>query len=83
MTWPARLDQAAAGDHRICPAWVLLRQLVAALARQVSAGRRALYIVGGPSAGKALRRPSAGRTAKLWYGPSGTCDIEEDESVIA
>src|SRR5215470_1671740 len=40
------LDQAAVGDQRISPEWFLLRQPVAALARQISAGRRALYIAG-------------------------------------
>jgi hypothetical protein len=73
-----RLDQAAIGDHRISPAWVLLRQPAAALARRMSAGRRALYIVGETFGGKGTQEAIGWQDGRLWYGPSGTCDIEAD-----
>ncbi len=41
----ARLDQETIDDQRICVGW-LLRQPVAALARQITASRWALYIIG-------------------------------------
>lgn len=72
------LDQAAVGDHRISPSWVLLRQPVAALARQVSAGRRALYIAGETFAGPGIQEAIGWQDGRLLYGPSGTCDIEAD-----
>jgi len=75
----ARLDQATAGDHRISPAWLLLRQPVAALARLVSAGRRALYIVaetfGGDGTQEAIgwqdgssgtARPEPATSRRIW-----------------
>src|SRR5258708_4884127 len=74
----ARLDQATADDHRISPAWFLLRQPVAALARQVSVGRRALYIVGETFGGEGTQEAIGWQDGKLWYGPSGTCDVEAD-----
>jgi hypothetical protein len=72
------LDQAATGDDRINPAWVLLRQPVAALARQMSAGRRTLYIVGETFGGEGTQEAIGWQDGRLWYGPSGTCDIEAD-----
>jgi hypothetical protein len=72
------LDQAVVGDDRISPAWVLLRQPVAALARQVSAGRRALYIADETFGGEGTQEAIGWQDGRLWYGPSGTCDIEAD-----
>jgi hypothetical protein len=74
----AGLDQAAVGDDRINPGWVLLRQPVAALARQVSAGRRALYIAAETFAGPGIQEAIGWQDGVLLYGPSGTCDIEAD-----
>lgn len=72
-----RLDPSAVGDDRIPASWVL-KQPVAALARSISAGRTALYIVsetfGGPGTSEAV----AWRDGELLYGPAGTCDIEPD-----
>jgi hypothetical protein len=74
----AALDQAAVGDERICPQWPLLRQPAAALARQLSAGRRALYIVAETFGGAGTQEAIGWQDGRLLYGPSGTCDIEAD-----
>jgi len=74
----AALDQAAAGDERISSQWPLLRQPVAALARQLSAGRRALYIVAETFGGPGTQEAIGWQDGRLLYGPSGTCDIEAD-----
>jgi hypothetical protein len=72
-----RLDPAAVGDNRIPANWEL-QQPVAALARSISAGRTALYIInetfGGPGTSEAI----AWKDGELLYGPAGTCDIEPD-----
>jgi len=72
-----QLDPSAVGDDRIPADWNL-RQPVAALARSISAGRKALYIVsetfGGPGTSEAI----AWKDGELLYGPAGTCDIEPD-----
>jgi hypothetical protein len=73
-----RLDQAAIGDRRINPAWVFVRQPVAALARRMPAGRRALYIVGETFGGDGTQEAIGWQDGRLWYGPSGTCDLEAD-----
>jgi hypothetical protein len=72
------LDQTAIGDDRINPAWVLLRQPVAALARRMSQGRRALYVVGETFGGEGTQEAIGWQDGRLWYGPSGTCDLEAD-----
>jgi hypothetical protein len=74
----AGLDQAAVGDERISLRWPLLRQPVAALARQLSAGRRALYIAGETFGGPGIQEAIGWQDGRLLYGPSGTCDIERD-----
>lgn len=74
----AVLDQAAVGDERIRSGWPLLRQPVAALARQLSAGRRALYIAAETFGGAGIQEAIGWRDGRLLYGPSGTCDIEAD-----
>ena len=72
-----RLDPSAVGDDRIPANWGL-KQPVAALARSLSAGRTALYIVnetfGGPGTSEAI----AWKDGELLYGPAGTCDLEPD-----
>ena len=71
------LDPAAVGEDRIPANWGL-KQPVAALARSISAGRTALYIVnetfGGPGTSEAI----AWKDGELLYGQAGTCDIEPD-----
>jgi hypothetical protein len=74
----AGLDPAAVGDERVSPRWPLLRQPVAALARQVSAGRRALYIAGETFGGPGIQEAVGWQDGRLLYGPSGTCDVEAD-----
>ena len=72
-----RLDQARAGEDRISPGW-LLRQPVAALARQISADRKVLYIVGETFGGVGTQEAIGWQEGRMMYGPSGTCDIEAD-----
>jgi len=72
------LVETEVGDNRISPDWPLLRQPVTALARQMSAGRRALYIVGETFAGEGIQEAIGWSDGKLMYAPSGTCDLEED-----
>jgi hypothetical protein len=72
----AGLDPDAVGDERISPRWPLLRQPAAALARQVSAGRRALYIAGETFGGAGIQEAIGWQDGRLLYGPSGTCDLE-------
>ncbi|MCW2936267.1 MAG: hypothetical protein JWM19_7229 [Actinomycetia bacterium] len=74
----AGLDPAAVGDERISPRWPLLRQPVAALARQLSAGRRALYIAGETFGGTGIQEAIGWQDGWLLYGPSGTCDLEPE-----
>lgn len=62
----------------ICPGWVLLRVTVAALARRMSAGGRALYIVGETFGGPGIQEAAGWRNGEPWYGPCGTSDIEAD-----
>lgn len=73
----AMLDPRAMGDERISSNWVL-QQPVAALARRMSAGRRALYIFGETAGGPGTQEAIGWQDGQLCYGPSGTCDIEID-----
>ena len=73
----ARVDPAAVGDERIPSGW-MLRQPVAALARALSADRQVLYIVSETAGGPGTKEAIAWCRGRLIYGPSGTCDIEED-----
>jgi hypothetical protein len=73
----ARLGEAAAGDPRIGGGW-RLRPPVAALAREISEGRRVLYIVGETFGGPGIQEAAGWQDGRLWFGPSGTCDIEAD-----
>jgi hypothetical protein len=72
-----RLDPSAIGDERIPANWVL-RQPVAALARTMSHDRKVLYIFSETAAGPGTKEAIAWYERRLLYGPSGTCDIEED-----
>jgi len=58
--------------------WLLLREPVIALARQISAGRRVLYIAGETFAGVGTQEAIGWQEGRLIYGPSGTCDFEAD-----
>lgn len=73
----AWLDSADRG-HRADPGWVLLRQPVAVLARQLSVGGRALYIAGETFGGPGIQEAAGWQDGELWYGPCGTSDIEAD-----
>lgn len=69
-----RLDPGAGAG--ICPGWVLLRVAVAALARRMSEGGRALYIVGETFGGPGIQEAAGWRDGEPWYGPCGTSDTE-------
>ena len=71
-----RLDPSGRGGT--CPGWVLLRRPVAALARQLSAGGRALYIVSETFGGPGIQEAAGWQDGEPWYGPCGTSDIEAD-----
>jgi hypothetical protein len=71
------LDPAAVGDERIPGDWVF-RQPVAALAREISHDRKVLYIFSETAGGPGTKETIAWHKGRLLYGPSGTCDIEED-----
>jgi hypothetical protein len=71
------LDPGAVGDERIPGNWAL-RQPVAALARAMSHDRSVLYIFSETAGGPGTKEAIAWHKCKLLYGPSGTCDIEED-----
>jgi hypothetical protein len=73
----SRLDPGAIGDERIPGNWVL-QQPVAALARAISHDRTVLYIFSETAGGPGTKEAIAWHRGKLLYGPSGTCDIEED-----
>jgi hypothetical protein len=71
-----RLDPPGRGGT--CPGWVLLRRPVAALARRLSAGGRALYVVSETFGGPGIREAAGWQDGEPWYGPRGTSDIEAD-----
>ena len=71
------LDQNAIGDERIPGNWNL-QQPVAALARDLSHDRSALYLCSETWAGTGMQESIAWRAGKVLYGPSATCDIEAD-----
>jgi hypothetical protein len=73
----SRLDPRAIGDERIPGNWVL-RQPVAALARAMSHDRRVLYMFSETAGGPGTKEAIAWYEGRLLYGPSGTCDVEED-----
>jgi hypothetical protein len=66
------------GRAETCPGWVLLRRPVAALTRQLSAGGRALYIVGETFGGRGIQEVAGWLDGEPWYGPCGTSDTEAD-----
>jgi hypothetical protein len=74
----AWLEDADDGGHGVGPGWVLLRQPVTALARRLSAGGRALYVVGETFGGPGIQEAAGWRDGELWYGPCGTSDIGAD-----
>ena len=89
MALPARLamlpvtsDMAVqldpSGRGGTCPGWVLLRWPVAALARQLSAGGRALYIVSETFGSLGIQEAAGWQDGEPWYGPCGASEIEAD-----
>lgn len=74
----AWLEDADDGDYGVGPDWILLRQPVAAVARRLSAGGRALYVAGETFGGPGIQEAAGWRDSELWYGPCGTSDIEAD-----
>lgn len=72
----ARLDPGDACGT--CPGWVLLRVPVAALARHLSVGGRALYIVGETFGGPGIQEAAGWQDGESWFGPYGTSDTEAD-----
>jgi len=64
-------------DDRIQPDWTL-RRAVARLAERMSADRQVLYVFGETWAGPGIQEAAGWRAGRLFYGPSGTCDLEAD-----
>lgn len=71
------LDRAAVGDDGIPVGWAL-RPPVAALARTMSAGRTALYLISETFGGPGVKEAIAWTDGELLYGPSGTCETDAD-----
>lgn len=72
----AWLDPGVEGG--ICPGWVLLRVPVAALARRMSVGGRALYVVGETFGGPGIQEAAGWQDGESWISPCGTSDTEAD-----
>jgi hypothetical protein len=64
-------------DDRIQPDWTL-RRAVATLAERMSADRQVLYVFGETWAGSSIQEAAGWREGRLFYGPTGTCDLEAD-----
>jgi hypothetical protein len=64
-------------DDRIKPDWIL-RQAVATLAEHMSAERRVLYVFGETFGGPGTQEAIGWYQGRLFYGPTGTCDLEAD-----
>jgi hypothetical protein len=72
----ARLDLPGRGGT--CPGWGLLLRPVAVLARQLSAGGRALYIVSETFGGPGMQEAAGWQDGEPCYGPCGTSDLAAD-----
>jgi hypothetical protein len=79
---PVTSDMAVWLDRSVrsktCPGWVLLQQPVAGLARRLSAGGRALYIVSETFGGRGIQEAAGWQNGEPWYGPCGTSDTAAD-----
>jgi hypothetical protein len=64
-------------DERIQPDWTL-RRAVAELAERMSADRQVLYVYGETWAGPGIQEAAGWHEGRLFYGPTGTCDLEVD-----
>ena len=64
-----QLEPGAVGDERIPPSWAL-RQPVAALARSISAGRMALYLISETFGATVLKEAIAWQDDRLLFGPA-------------
>jgi hypothetical protein len=77
----ALLTEFAAGepddDDRVRHGWILKRR-VCRLARDLSAGRRVLYIAGETFGGPGCQEGIGWSDGRQVYGPCGTCDSEWD-----
>jgi hypothetical protein len=62
---------------RIQPDWIL-RQAVATLAERMSADRQVLYVFGETWAGPGAQEAVGWYQGRLFYGPTGTCELEAD-----
>lgn len=72
------LDRAGDRDGEAWAGWLLLRAPVAALARRLSAGGRALYIAGETFGGPGIQEAAGWREGEQWCGPCGTSDSAVD-----
>ncbi len=73
----ARRPGQPGAERRIRPGWKL-RERIAELARQISADRRALYVLGETFGGPGAQEAIAWQDGQVLLGPLGTCDIEAD-----
>ena len=71
------LGAADPNDDRIKPGWIL-RRAVATLAERMSADRKVLYVFGETFGGPGTQEAVGWDEGRLFYGPTGTCDLEAD-----
>jgi hypothetical protein len=71
------LGAADPNDDRIKPGWIL-RRAVATLAEHMSADRKVLYVFGETFGGPGIQEAVGWYEGRLFYGPTGTCDLEAD-----
>ena len=74
------LGAADPNDDRIKPGWIL-RQAVATLAEHLSADRKVLYVFGETFGGPGTQEAVGWCEGRLFYGPTGTCDLEADREL--
>jgi hypothetical protein len=68
---------AGPDDERVHRGWIL-KQRVCGLAQDLSADRRVLYVAGETFGNLCCQEAIGWQDAQLVYGPSGTCDHEND-----
>jgi hypothetical protein len=71
------LGAADPNDDRIKPGWIL-RRAVATLAERMSADRKVLYVFGETFGRPGTQEAVGWDEGRLFYGPTGTCDLEAD-----
>jgi len=64
-------------DDRIKPDW-MLRLALATLAERMSVDRKVLYVFGETWAGPGIQEAAGWSEGQLFFGPTGTCDLEAD-----